>query len=359
MITEKIILFLVNREWAVVSENQNFLEVKPPAAFGLADDFRIHVPKAIDKNDSQSFINNIIEIIAEFYFLTPDDLNIILKNENTIFKIRVYDELTGEGRISLNRFESLIEKIKSILTDTASFVIDKSVTSTRVPEEVSRYINLCNFLQTEKGSFVAKIQLPSKELIKDRELFDREEIYSEEINKKLSDVFSFINTNILEGNAEITDEYIIENEAKINIKLFKDIEVFFEKAKLKNIDFTFHNIENSNTIVNTNVTPAKLHKLTQFVEQIESHTYEVGVISIKGTIITLKSKDPDGLRNSVTFTGLYEEMPVVATANLSSEQYKDAIEAHKLKQYIIITGLAKRTKTRARFVEVTNFEVEE
>lgn len=357
MITEKIISFLTNRTWQLSDQTDTFISLMPPAEFHLNDDFRLHIPRQIDRIDSDRFLANILEIIANFYDLTIDDLNVVLKNENTVLKIRVYDEQTEQGRIPLTRFEELVERIRFILSDTASFVIDKSVTSTRVPEEVSRYLNLCNFMQTEKGSFVAKIQLPSKELIKESELFDRQEIFSEEINQKLGEVLTFVNQNIFEGEPQVTEEYLIENEAKINIKLLKDIESFFEKAKLKNIDFSFHNIRQSETIVNQNITPLKLHKLNQFVEQIESHSFEVGDFSFTGHIIALKSKDPDGLRNSVIFAGIHDNLQMVATANLNSEHYKDAIEAHKLKQSITVTGLTKRTKTRARFIEVTSFTI--
>lgn len=359
MIIEKIIAFLSNRAWQVSGETETFIEMSPPKAINLPDEFRLHIPKQINKVDSDRFINNILEIIADFYDLTLDDLNVVLKNENTVMKVRVYDEQTEQGKMPLTRFEELIEKIRSILSDTASFVIDRSVTSTRVPEEVSRYLNLCNFMQTEKGSFVAKIQLPSRELVKDNELFDRQEIYSEEINQKLSEILLYVNESIFEGDVQVTEEYLIENETRINIKLYKDIESFFDKAILKNIDFSFHSINRSNTIINQNITKQKLYKLNQFVEQIESHSFEVGDFSFKGKIITLKSKNPDGLKNSVIFTGINDGLTMVATANLDSEHYKDAIEAHKLKQNIIVTGLAKRTKSRARFIEITNFEIEE
>ena len=63
--------------------------------------------------------------------------------------------------------------------------------------------------------------------------------------------------------------------------------------------------------------------------------------SFTGHIIALKSKNPDGLKNSVTFTGIHDNLPMIASANLDSEHYKDAIEAHKLKQYITVRGLAK------------------
>jgi hypothetical protein len=356
MIVDKIISFLINRTWQVSEETEAFFYLRPPAEFYLNDDFRLHVPRQINKIDSERFIGNILEIIADFYDLTREDLNVVLNNENTVLKVRVYDDQTEQGKMPLSRFAELLEKIRFILSDTASFVIDRSVTSTRVPEEVTKYLNLCNFMQTEKGSFIAKIQLPSKELIKDHELFERQEIYSEEINNKLSEVLTFVNQQIFEGDPQVTEDYLIENETKINIKLLKDIENFFKKAKIKNIDFSFHSISNSETIINKNITALKLNKLNQFIEQIESHSFEVGTFSFTGQIIALKSKDPDGLKNSVTFTGIHENMQLIASANLDSEYYKVAIEAHKLKQGISVTGLAKRTKTRARFIEITNFE---
>lgn len=359
MIIDNIITFLVNRGWVVTNETQNFKELSPPGNLEIQDGYKIHLPSDLNKSDANNFLNNLLQIIGDFYSLSIEDLNILFKADNSVLKVRVYDDKTAEGKIQLTRFEELVERLRQILSDTASFVIDRSVTSTRVPEEVSRYLNLCNFMQTERGSFVAKIQLPSKELIKETELFDRDVIYSEEINNKLIEVLSFVNDNILEGEVNVTEEYLIENESKINIKLYKDIQIFFEKSELKNIDFSLHNKKVSREIINKNLTRLKLYKLTKFVEQIETQAFEVGEFSFTGKIITLKSKDPDGLRNNVIYTGIYDNLPIVVTANLDSEHYKQAIEAHKLKQYITITGQAKKTKTRARFIEITNFTVEE
>ncbi|MDI9356762.1 MAG: hypothetical protein QM536_07065 [Chitinophagaceae bacterium] len=362
-ILSSILLFLTNRAWQISEQTDRFTLLRPPIEFHFNEEFRLHIPRQINKINSERFIENILEIIADFYDLTIDDLNVVLKNENTVLKVRVYDDQTKQGIMSLTRFEGLVEKIKLILSDAASFVIDRTVTSTRVSEEVSKYLNLCNFMQTEKGSFVAKIQLPSKELIKHNglELYGRQEISSEEINQKLREVLTFVKQNIFEfeGDTQVTEEYLIENETIINIKLFKDIESFFDKTNLKNIDFSFHNIANSDTIVNQDITPLKLHKLNQFVEQIESHSLEYGDFSFTGFITELKSRNPEGFRNNIAFTGIHNGIHMVASVKLDSENYKSAIEAHKLKKKITITGLAKRTKTRAKFIEIKGFEIQE
>lgn len=360
MFNEKIISFLTNRGWVETGQSAKFIELQPPQEFNIDENFRVSVPVDLNKIDIKPYTENLITIVADFYSLSTDDLSLILEMENTILKVRVYDEKTKDGRISFNRFEEFIDKLKSILTDTASFVIDKSVTSLRTPEEAYKYINLCNFLQTEKGSFVTKIQLPSKELIKDKELFNQQEIYSEDINQRLSDVLSFVNDSVFNSAApNVTDEYLLENEQNINIKLLRDIETFYDKAELKNIDFSFHNINESRVIETQDVTKEKLFRLSTFVDQIVDKSFEKINLSLRGKITTLKSRDPDGLRNNITVAGLYNDLLVVGIANLDSDSYKHAIEAHKLKQYINISGLASKTKTRIRFVEVTNFTVEE
>ncbi|MCX3265102.1 hypothetical protein OQZ29_10110 [Pedobacter agri] len=351
--------FLINREWTSVKTTDIFHELRPPNDLKFPEEFRLFIPTDSNKSDSKRFLDNLIEIVAEIYSLNIEDLNVIFKNQDTVLKVRVYDEQTINGRMPLNRFEEFIDKIRSILSDTASFVIDKDATSIRIPEEVSRYLNLCNFMQTEIGSFIAKIQLPTTEIIKESELFERQTIYSEEINTKLSEVLKFINEDIFESTSSINDEYLIENENKINIKLLKDIESFFDKAGIKNIDFTFHSIKSTEIISNKNITKQKLNRLNQLVEYVKKSEFQVGVFTLKGRITALKSQDPDGLRNSVIFSGLIDNIIVTGTAYLTSENYREAIEAHKLKQNIEITGLSKRTKTKIKFTEVTNFVIED
>lgn len=356
MINNNIILFLTNRAWVIGGEDNSFIGLRPPIEFQLPDDYLLYIPKSLEKVDSNVYINNVLNIISDFYSLSLEDLNTLINNEDSILKVRVYDEETEGGMMPLNRFEQFIENIRAILRDTASFVIHKNVLGKQEPHEVSRYLNKCNFMQTEMGSFVAKIQLPSNEIIKSKNLFE-DEISSDEINSKLSEILSFVTKDILEENTPYSDELLIENKENINVRLYQDVVNLFEKADVSNIDFSLHTIKSSYTINSRDITKEKIYNLTQFVEKINESSTEIGVVTIKGQITALKSKDPDGLKNSVTYVGLYDNMPITAFANLDSEHYKSAIEAHKLKQNIIITGLAKIAKFNARFVEITKFEV--
>lgn len=361
MIREKIISFLTNRNWLVAGDNAKFTNYRPPADLQLPEGFTISIPNSNNFQDFLQFIDNTLEIIGTLYNYSIEELKLMLDKEQSIFTIRIYDEKTKDGRISLTRFEQVIERIKGILLDTASFVIDKNPLSFRVPPEALKYLNLCEFIETQKGSFVAKIQLPQKELIKDNELFDRNEIYSEEINNKVRDVLTFVNNEVFSNpnKIDVTDDFLIENESNINLKLLKNIESFYLNADLKNIDFTFSSVLETDKIESQNITKFKINHLTELIEDVSNKTIETAEMTFRGQIISLKSKDPDGSKNVVILGGVYNELPVIANVKLDSEHYKEAIEAHKLKQYINITGTAKKTKTRIGFTIIDTFQIEE
>ncbi|MNE54068.1 hypothetical protein D3C80_1488270 [compost metagenome] len=202
--------------------------------------------------------------------------------------------------------------------------------------------------------------MPEKELIKENELFDRNEIYSNEINNKLKDVLQYVNNDVLSNDRiNVSDDYLLENEDNLSLKLLKAIETFYINSQIKNIDFIFTSIRSTDKIISNDITRAKVHHLTELIEDISNKTFETGTIKFRGQIISLKSKDPDGAKNNISLGGIYEDLPVVATIKLNSDHYKSALEAHKYKQFITIAGKAKKTKTRVNFLDVESFEIEE
>jgi hypothetical protein len=358
MVTDRIIAYLTNRGWQIARDENQFVYLSAPEEFGLPQEYSIIVPKAPNHSDFKRYYNTLLEIFADFYNLSKLDFDTLLETSDTILRVRIHDVATSDGKINFVRFEGFIERLKAIITDTASFVIDKNLTSTRVPAEAQRYLNKCNFLQTEMGSYVTKIQLPSKELIKDAELFDRGQVYADEINEKLIDVLDYVNTQIFTNNAgHVTEDYIIENEDKLNLKLLKDIESFYDKSDISNIEFSLHSIDETKVVDSQNITKEQINRLTLFIEEVGNRGFETRVVTVKGKIEKLQSKDPDGNRNSITMPGLLDDLPVVAKASLASEDYKHAIEAHRVKEYVTITGLAKVARTRVSFIRIDSFQL--
>jgi hypothetical protein len=357
MLADRIIQFLEAKGWLLTGQAGFFFIYRPPEDLGLPDDFVLHIPTTDQIGGFKRYYNNLLNVFSDFYNMKEEDLDNLIGQSETILRVRIHDDETLQGRINFVRFEGFIERLKAIITDTASFVIDKDLNSIRVPVEAQRYLNKCHFLQTEKGSYVTKIQLPKKETIRDATLF-APPILAEEINEKLLEVLDYVNTQIFQGDVgQVSDDYIIENSDKLNIKLLRDIEAFYDKSEIKNIDFSLQTVNETKTVTSENISKAQINRLNIFIETVASRSFEEKVVTVRGKIDLLKSRDPDGGRNSITMQGTLEDLPVVARANLTSEIYKEAIEAHKVKEYVEIRGLAKVSRTRVQFKEIENFRV--
>lgn len=357
MVTDRIIQFLESKGWVTVGVDTRFYVLRAPANLGLPEDYFLHVPRNDEVAGFTRYYGNLLSVFSDFYDMKKEDLDSLIGQSETILRVRLQDEETSQGKINFVRFEGFIERLKAIITDTASFVIDKDLNSIRVPAEAQKYINKCHFLQTEKGSYVTKIQLPREETIKDATLF-APAIIAEEINEKLIEVLDYVNKEIFQGDIEqVSDDYIVENSDKLNVKLLRDIEALYDKSDIKNINFSLQTVNETKTVISENITKAQIYRLNTFIETVASRTFEEKVVTVRGKIELLKSRDPDGGRNSITMQGTADDLPVVAKANLTSEAYKEAIEAHKVKEYVEIKGLAKVSRTRVQFKEIESFKV--
>ncbi|MGA6118715.1 hypothetical protein [Sphingobacterium anhuiense] len=358
MMLENITVFLRNRGWRESEQTDKFLLFTPPEEFRTESEFRLYIPLSTENYDINSYLQNLYQTIAEIYSLKIDDLEAIFNESNSVLKIRIFDKEIVNGKISLKRFDSLIEKITDILSDTASFVIDKNLMSSRVPKEVNRYLQKCSFMQTEIGSFVAKFQLPDKQLLKEREAF-RDVLYCEEVNNKFSEVLNFVNDVILESDLNIDDEFIIRHPHLFNLKLYKDIHSLLENSTINGIDVSIHSTNRTTRVYNENINKLKLYKLENVVNKIKEIGDEVGEFKFTGRILSLKSKDPDGVSNQISIGAADDGVAMTVTINVDSDDYRRALEAHKYKQNIIVTGRGRKSQDKAKIIEVYSFEIQE
>lgn len=358
MVLDNIVSFLTNRGWVENGRTEKFLLYLAPLDLGIEESFNVYIPQSFDNYGFDSYLKNVYQTLSDIYDLRLDDLQAIFDDDNSVLKIRVFDEEVEGGKITLRRFDSLIEKMTDILSDTASFVIDRDLTSSRVPKEVNRYLEKCNFMQTEIGSFIVKFQLPGRQLLKEQDAF-REELYCSSVNRKISEIFSFVNNQILEGNDDIDEDYIITNSDLFNFKLYKDIYTFFNSSSITKIDISLYSTDITESIYNENINKLKLHRLEKVVNKIKEIGDEVGEFTFRGRILSLKSKDPDGVSNVISVGAADNGLPITVTITLDSENYRNAIEAHRLKQSIEVRGRGRKSKETAKILEVYTFTIYE
>ena len=359
MITNtKIISYITNREWILNKETDRFQFFRAPDHLGFEEEYLLPIPKNTESSDYAKFLKNTLNILAEIYEVSIEELEVIIEEDNAILSIRIHDNQTEDGKIGFNRFEELIEGLKDLLIDTASFVINPDIQIKSKPAEAYRYLNYCKFLQTEVGSFIAKVELPSDEIIREPQLFDAE-IRANQINTKLKSVISYVKNSVFDSNGQFDENHLEENQDNINLNLLKDIEKLYDKTESRNIEFYFSDIQDSVKINTENIYNDNLVKLSNLIESINDTLNEENQRTLTGRIISLKSTDPEGERNEITFGSLLNNMPIRVKARLSSENYQQAVDAHKDKRNIQISGVLKKMKTMYKFIEVQEFEIPE
>jgi hypothetical protein len=348
--------FLILRNWRLLSDNEKFFYLEPPLNLHFKENFKIKLPKKSDLQGYDEVVKEIITFVSKVYNINEEDLKIIFKSNNSIFSVKINDESVKDGTLPLVKFDDLLLKIKNILLNSAGFTILKDINILQLPQEANKYLSKCNFLQTEKGSFVTKIELPEKVLIRENTLFDAE-VYSKEINKKILDVLNFVNDEVFGSNKEFNLEYLKNKEDVLNVKVLKEVYDLYDKGNFKNISFKLNGIENQNEINTFEVTPQKKLRLENLIESVNILLHKEGEFEFIGKIIMLKSKDPDGRTNKIILHGLTEGMEFFANVKLNKENYFKAIEAHKFKKEIYIKGLGKKSKKNILFTNLTQFTI--
>ena len=357
MITSaQIVRYISNRGWLLQAESQKFDYYRAPADLGFEDAYDLPVPRINNSVDNEKFLKNTLTILADIYELSFDELSVVIAENNSVFSIRIHDNDTILGKIGFHRFEELIDGLKDLLVDTASFVLNPQIVTKSKPAEALRYLNYCKFLQTEVGSFVAKIELPSEEIIKEQQIF-RDEIRASEINSKLISVISYVSNSVFGSNGQFDENHFDENQENLNINLLKDLEKIYENTKSENIQFCFSDINDTKKIQTEGIYNNRLANLSSLIKKLDETLNEENQTRLLGRVINLKSSNPEGNSNEITIGTLLDQMPVRVKAKLSSEQYQEAVDAHKEGRNIEISGILKKMKTQYKFIEVMAFEV--
>src|SRR5690606_35861581 len=101
--------------------------------------------------------------------------------------------------------ETVIERFKKSLLDTAAFVITDQTVVGKPPLAAKLYVSQCRMLQSEIGSYVAKVELPGGLRLAPATLFRETAVTSDTVNDKACDVIEHL-FSIGQGPADPFDD---------------------------------------------------------------------------------------------------------------------------------------------------------
>ena len=292
--------FLISRGWTLVSGNVKFEKYRPPVDLGVGPEFFLTLPKSSSAPDVNIYMQRLSDSISELYEISTDQLLTIFSAPDTVLSMKIKGKSTIDGSIPFLCFEGMIEKLKKTLIDVAAFAATKEPIIKKVPDESIKYLNACRFLQTEVGSFVAKIQLPSELVLRQPTLFDNTGLISQQVNERLYKVLEFVLGPIFENEETIySEEFTEENMELVNLNVFEDIRDLLNKAEPENINFSFLSAKKCDTIESGEITQEKKENLLSYIEYVKKVLTDNIQVETVGKIVELRSRNPELNQNSI------------------------------------------------------------
>lgn len=348
--------FLVARNWVEIKQNNRFKIYAAPVDVDSSQNFKLFIPITNSGRELSVTVQPILETLAEIYEQSVNRLYALMSENAEIIGVRLLGDDTKDGTASLADFESLFLYLQKALTHSVGFALSNLVVNSGIAPEAEEYIRRCRMLQTEKGSFVANIQVPEN-LVLQAEGVLQEQITSYDVTRKFEDVLSLVVDDVLDGHVDpCTDAFIEAHSARINVNVLEHVENLFTKTKCEQIDFTFLSRRRSQKIVASNLDRARLEAVSRFAKYARTKFADLIPINTTGKIVELRSKNPGRNRNYVMVASDVEKDMVIGVV-LDNPTYQIAISAHRTGKSIRISGEAIQLKTKLRIEKLHSFDL--
>ncbi|WP_157887195.1 hypothetical protein [Hymenobacter sp. PAMC 26628] len=349
-----ILGFLKGNRWQLEKLNEKFIAYRAPD--NVISDFVLTLPRKVPQ-DRDMKLARVVETISSLYDISDEMAETLFSEGDTnTLSIQISDEITSYGSIPFHVFEAHIQELRRMLLHNASFCIVNDALGVDVPEEAETYLNNCEFLQTQKGSFVSRIRLPEGNLV--APLIGVEALNSQAINNKLVDVLSFVFEKVTTGIVSFDKRAIDQNLALINVKLFTDISNLLKRTNAESINFYYKQEQSDTRAIQSGIVDgAAYDNLDRYINFVQDSLSSPVDIDSWGKVVELKSHDVNGQRNYIVINRNGRGVLPLHISSLNNEQYETALEAHRSSRQVHIAGRALQRKYYLRVFEITSLSM--
>lgn len=359
VVLEHLRRFLEARGWLPSPRSDQFDRYTPPPDLGLSEGYGLVVPRFADADDDAQFFMRIAGNIGKIYDLSVDQLQPVLIAADTVLALRMFDEDLNSRSVPFPRFEGMLEKLKKIILDTAAFVVDEEPIVEKLPAEAVNYLNSCRFLHTTTGSFVANVQLPTRQIIRPQTLLDPQPLHADIVTNRLGEILTYITGPVMRQEQNVfSDEHLQSHLDVANVSVIEDVNELLARAGYEPLEFSFIGLEATDRVSTGELDAENIDALQQYVKFVRSRVAEDLPINAAGKIVELRSRNPKGNRNYVMIAAIVDNAATYVALTLKNDMYTLAANAHTANKTVRVRGRARRMKTQIKITRLDSFIVE-
>jgi len=342
MLHNRIEQYLQKNNWDTnIISNQ--LVASPPSDLGFREGFKLIFTTSTDKNDYEEYNKSALNLIAEIYEISVEDLFTSLNHNSEILSFKIHNNSTLHGDVSLGVYQESIENIKDLLVSTAAFTIEEKPQILQYPEEAETYLSLCRFLQTRKGSFETRILLPTNIEIRQAGLLGPS-VMANDINMKLIKILEFTLSSI---GTEISEEYLIANRSYINIDASMSLYKIYSSLPESDLSFKITSAFDKYPAVNfLDINISKIKRFDDLNNSIRSKLEEKQYdVDLEGFITKLETRDVNLDNNTIQLLAIDRNLgPIKIRIKLEEDEYIKALSAQANKRNVAFKGNVQKLK---------------
>lgn len=346
--------------WLQTRKARGLSFFSPPEALGIRGKYTIALPDDPTQSSVSSLIHDAADSLVQVYGYGQigDLLNRAASlsdlDRSTRIISRFLDDTTREGAMPLAALASFVNSMEAALYSSAKFRLGHR---SKAPDLVAKqFVNDCLFLQTAAGSFVAKVEIPPTVLLQ-ADLFGEPQLDSADITSSLFSAIQFLTERILGTDIPFDDTDILANTIFLfNVELLTALSNVLLGPQMQSIEFSFELGSRVRMTSTGWISAERRDRLRAFVEFVKDQLQGEDNINVKGAIVELRSRDPEGDRNYIRVVADFYGDRTFLTAILTNIQYQRAVDAHRSKRSVHLVGKGIRLRTQVRITELHSFD---
>lgn len=358
-LAERLREFLTKAGWSPDRQARGMTFFYPPDSLGIQGRFSVALPDNSLKPEVAGLLHGVANSLVEIYgYGSVGDLLdkaaiFSDRSQSTRIVTRFIDGTTRKGGMPLASLAAYVSNIEQGLYRSAKFKLGVETKENKLIAQ--KFVKDCLFMQTEQGSFIAKVEVPQS-VLRQGDLFGGEPLVSTEVCSSLFSAIQFLNDRIVGDESDFESSELLENAiALFDVELLESLTKVLVTPEMETIEFSLE-VGNQVRMSSTGwLSDEKKARLKEFLDFVRDQLRGENDMDISGSIVELRSRDPEGNKNYIRVVSQFHGDRTFISATLTNEQYQRALDAHRNKRQVRLRGNGIRLKTQIRLVDVTEF----
>ena len=353
--------FLATRDWRHLRDTARFSVFAPPEFEKETGSYELLVPRNPAAGDFARALEGTIDAIASFYQMPFSSVEALLIPSSEVVSVKLEGEGFQGGAAPFPRFERMLEHLKRTITRTAAFVLTDDPLATATPRAAYGFLNECWFLQTARGSFVARVALPV-----DGSFSTEPSLFAEPVQpiprEAVADTLRSLSVLVAERVLG-EDESLFSEEGLQGVRQLASVAVLEEIARLlrgteaKSVTFRFTRGSEERATVLPSLSDERLYHLDRFIAYLRDKLHATFDLTVQGRVFEIRRSRR---RSSSSFVGILAEVEgrqQLVTFKVGPSDLPVFLEHFRSRRPVVVSGRARRLRTQIRIETNLSYDI--